>query len=180
MSAALNDLMMDHPLTLTQFFERSRRLWAKKTLSTRVPGRPLFQYTYGDFAERTQRLAGALQALGVKKGDRVATFAWNSHRHLELYWAVPLSGAILHTLNIRLSAHELTYIVNHAADSIIFVDASLLPLLETFRQKLPTVRRIVVMPEGAGALGSSGPTSAAHAEYEALVAGAEPVSGWPE
>src|SRR5438876_818377 len=179
-NARFDDLMMRYPLTLTHFFERSRRLFARKTIATRVPDGPPFRYTYGEFAERTTRLAGALAALGVRRGDRVATFAWNSHRHLELYWAVPLSGAILHTLNIRLSAHDLTCIVNHAADSIIFVDASLLPLLETFRHKLPTVRRIVVMPEGAGALGSSGPTSAAHAEYEALVAGAAPLSGWPE
>ena len=91
MSAQLNDLMMNHPLTLTHFFERSRRLFAKKTLATRVPGRPLFRYTYAEFAEHTMRLAGLLRDLGVKKGDRVATLAWNSHRHLEAYWAVPLS-----------------------------------------------------------------------------------------
>jgi fatty-acyl-CoA synthase len=173
--------MMSYPLTLTHFFERSRRLFARKTIATRVPGGPLFRYTYGEFVERTMRLAGALAALGVRKGDRVATFAWNSHRHLELYWAVPLSGAILHTLNIRLSAHDLTYIINHAGDSIIFADASLLPLLGAFRDALPTVRRIVVMPDGTGAVGSWGAaTSVEDAAYEALVAGAEPLSGWPE
>jgi fatty-acyl-CoA synthase len=172
---------MSYPLTLTHFFERSRRLFARKTIATRVPGGPLFRYTYGEFVERTMRLAGALAALGVRKGDRVATFAWNSHRHLELYWAVPLSGAILHTLNIRLSAHDLTYIINHAGDSIIFADASLLPLLGAFRDALPTVRRIVVMPDGTGAVGSSGAAAAVEdTAYEALVAGAEPLSGWPE
>ena len=181
MNARFDNLMMTYPLTLTHFFERSRRLFARKTIATRVPGGPLFRYTYGEFVERTMRLAGALAALGVRRGDRVATFAWNSHRHLELYWAVPLSGAILHTLNIRLSAHDLTYIVNHAGDSIIFADASLLPLLGAFRDALPTVRRIVVMPDGTGAVGSSGAAaSAADAAYEALVAGAEPLSGWPE
>jgi len=180
-NARFDNLMMTYPLTLTHFFERSRRLFARKTIATRVPGGPLFRYTYGEFVERTMRLAGALAALGVRRGDRVATFAWNSHRHLELYWAVPLSGAILHTLNIRLSAHDLTYIVNHAGDSIIFADASLLPLLGAFRDALPTVRRIVVMPDGTGAVGSSGAAaSAADAAYEALVAGAEPLSGWPE
>jgi acyl-CoA synthetase (AMP-forming)/AMP-acid ligase II len=180
-NARFDNLMMSYPLTLTHFFERSRRLFARKTIATRVPGGPLFRYTYGEFAERTMRLAGALAALGVRRGDRVATFAWNSHRHLELYWAVPLSGAILHTLNIRLSAHDLTYIINHAGDSIIFADASLLPQLAAFRDALPTVRRIVVMPDGVGAVGSSGAAaSAADAAYEALVAGAEPVSIWPE
>ena len=181
MNARFDNLMMSYPLTLTHFFERSRRLFARKTIATRVPGGPLFRYTYGEFVERTMRLAGALAALGVRMGDRVATFAWNSHRHLELYWAVPLSGAILHTLNIRLSAHDLTYIINHAGDSIIFADASLLPLLGAFRDALPTVRRIVVMPDGAGSVGSSGAAaSVEEAAYEALVAGAEPLSGWPE
>ena len=181
MNARFDNLMMSYPLTLTHFFERSRRLFARKTIATRVPGGPLFRYTYGEFVERTMRLAGALAALGVRRGDRVATFAWNSHRHLELYWAVPLSGAILHTLNIRLSAHDLTYIINHAGDSIIFADASLLPLLGAFRDALPTVRRIVVMPDGTGAVGSSGAAASTEdAAYEALVAGAEPLSGWPE
>jgi fatty-acyl-CoA synthase len=180
-NARFDNLMMSYPLTLTHFFERSRRLFARKTIATRVPGRSLFRYTYGEFVERTMRLAGALAALGVRKGDRVATFAWNSHRHLELYWAVPLSGAILHTLNIRLSAHDLTYIINHAGDSIIFADASLLPLLGAFRDALPTVRRIVVMPDGTGAVGSSGAAASVEdTAYEALVAGAEPLSGWPE
>src|SRR6267142_2154087 len=155
MSAPLNDLMMDYPLTLRHYFERSRRLFAKKTLATRVPGRPLFRYTYADFAERTMRLAGALATLGIRRGDRVATFAWNSHRHLELYWAAPLSGAVLHTLNIRLSASDLTYIINHAGDSVIFADASLWPVLAAIRDKLPTVRTIVIMPDAPGASGST-------------------------
>jgi len=173
-----DNLMMSYPLTLTHFFERSRRLFARKTIATRVPGQPLFRYTYRDFAERTMRLAGALAALGVRRGDRVATFAWNSHRHLELYWAAPLSGAVLHTLNIRLSPSDLTYIINHAGDSIIFADASLWPVLAAIRDKLPTVRRIVIMTDGG--LGATGTAHTEHAEYEALVTAAQPVSGWPE
>src|SRR5437870_13251462 len=142
MSHALDGLMMDYPLTLTHFFERSRRLFAKKTIATRIPGRPLFRHTYADFAERTTRLAGALRTLGLRKGDRVATFAWNSHRHLEFYWAAPLSGCVLHTLNFRLSAQDLVYIVNHAEDSVIFADTSVWPVLEAIREKIPSVRRI--------------------------------------
>src|SRR5262245_8230988 len=84
---AMKGLIMDYPLTLTQFFERTRKLFAKKRLGTRVPGRGLDTVTYGDWAERVTRLAGALQALGIRKGDRVGTFAWNSHRHLEVYFA---------------------------------------------------------------------------------------------
>jgi len=177
-SPRFDNLMMSYPLTLTHFFERSRRLFARKAIATRVPGKPLFRYTYGDFAERTMRLAGALAALGVRRGDRVATFAWNSHRHLELYWATPLSGGVLHTLNIRLSPLDLTYIVNHAGDSVIFADASLWPVLAAIRDKLPTVRQIVIMPDGvADAAETAGRE---HSEYEALLAAAQPVSGWPE
>jgi fatty-acyl-CoA synthase len=170
--------MMNYPLTLTHFFERSRRLFAKKTIATRVPGRAMFRYTYDDFAERTTRLAGALAALGVRRGDRVATFAWNSHRHLEIYWAAPLSGAILHTLNIRLSPLDLTYIINHAGDSVIFVDASLWPALAAIRDKLTTVRKIVIMPDGvADAAQTAGRE---HDEYEAMLSEAEPLRAWPE
>jgi len=174
MSPQLDNLMMDHPLTLTHFFERSRRLWAKKTVATRVPGRPLFRYTYADFAERTTRLAGVLRSFGLKKGDRVATLAWNSHRHLEVYWAAPLSGFVLHTLNFRLSAQDLTYIINHAEDSVIFVDANVWPVLEAIRDKLPSVRRVVIMRDTPDAEVPPGLD-----EYEALLATATPVTGWP-
>jgi len=174
MNPQLDGLMMDYPLTLTHFFERSRRLFAKKTLATRVPGRPLFRHTYADFAERTTRLAGALRALGLRKGDRVATLAWNSHRHLEIYWAAPLSGYVLHTLNFRLSAQDLTYIVNHAEDAVIFADASMWPVLEAIRDKIPSVRRIVIMRDTPDATVPAGLD-----EYEALLAAAAPVTGWP-
>jgi len=174
MSAGLDNLMMNYPLTLTHFFERSRRLWAAKTLATRVPGQPLHRYTYADFAARTMRLAGALQAMGLRKGDRVATFAWNSHRHLELYWAAPCSGAVLHTLNIRLSPHDLAFIINHAGDSVIFADASLWSILESIRDSIPSVRTIVIMPDTTDAR-----TPAGLPDYETLVAASPPVRGWP-
>ncbi|MBI2466348.1 MAG: long-chain fatty acid--CoA ligase [Candidatus Rokubacteria bacterium] len=165
--------MMDYPLTLTHFFERSRRLFAKKGLATRVPGAPLFRYTYADFAERVCRLAGALRALGIERGERVGTLAWNSHRHLELYWAAPLLGAVLHTVNIRLSAQDLTYIINHAGDAILFVDASLWPVIEPIRKELPSVRQFVVMPDAPV------PAAPGLREYEALVCDARPVTAWP-
>ena len=175
MTAQLNDLMMDYPLTLTHFFERSRRLFAKKMLATRVPGQPLFRYTYADFAERTQRLAGLLRDLGIEKGDRVATLAWNSHRHLEVYWAAPLSGAVLHTLNFRLSAQDLTYIINHAQDTIIFADASVYPMLAAIRDKIPCVKHVVIMKDTVDAAVPDGLP-----EYEALLAKAAPLTAWPD
>jgi fatty-acyl-CoA synthase len=183
MAAQLDDLMMDYPLTLTQFFERSRRLFGNKTLATRQPGQPLFRYTYADFFERARRLAGVLRDLGVGKGDRVATLAWNSHRHLELYWAVPLSGAVLHTLNFRLSAQDLVYIVNHAGDSVIFVDSSVWPVLAAIRAQCPRVRTIVVMQDGPPSVGgqpaTAAPPPAELPDYETLLARATPLGEWP-
>ncbi|MFQ5521593.1 MAG: long-chain fatty acid--CoA ligase [Candidatus Methylomirabilia bacterium] len=167
--------MMDYPLTLTQFFERSRRVFPQKSLATRIPDAPLFRYTYGEFADRVMQLAGALQGLGIKRGDRVGTFAWNSHRHLEIYWAAPLLGSVLHTVNIRLSQADLTYIINHAEDSILFVDATLWPLLEPVRKALKSVRQIVIMPD-TPAVG----VPAGVLEYETLLEDAKPVSAWPQ
>ena len=143
----MKGLIMDYPLTLTHFFERARRLFPKKTLGTRVPGVGLVKYTYADFAERTARLAGALAALGVEKGDRVGTLAWNSHRHLEVYFAAPLMGAVLHTVNLRLSAQDITYIVNHAGDQVLITDASLWHVLEPIRKR-PHERRARDRDEG--------------------------------
>jgi fatty-acyl-CoA synthase len=171
----MQGLMMDYPLTLTQFFERSRRLFANKTLATRVPSRPLFRYTYADCAERVARLAGGLAALGVRPGDRVGTFAWNTHHHMEAYWAVPMMGAVLHTVNFRLSPQDITYIINHAGDSVLLVGASVWPLLAPIRQNLTTVRQFVIirdMPEA--------PTPAGGIEYEDLLGIGTPVVDWPQ
>jgi fatty-acyl-CoA synthase len=169
----MQGLMMDYPLTLTHLFERSRRLFPRKALATRVPEGPLFRYTYADFAERVRRLAGALAGLGVQRGERVGTVAWNSHRHLELYWAAPLSGAVLHTINIRLSPRDLVYIVNHAGDAVLFVDASLWSVIEPLRAELRTVRHYVIMPDVEVA-----PPPGVH-PYEALLAAAPPMTAWP-
>ncbi len=109
--------------------------------------------TYGEVAERVDRLARVLDRLGVKQGDRVGTFAWNNQRHLELYMAVPCVGAVLHTLNVRLFAEQLTYIVNHAEDGVIFVDDSVVPILQELAPTFEGVRHYVVMGDGdAGTL----------------------------
>jgi fatty-acyl-CoA synthase len=120
--------MHDFPLTLPHFFERAERLFAdKEVVTVTATGRE--RVTYGTWAERARRLGGVLEALGVSADGRVATFAWNTARHLELYFAAPCTGRVLHTLNIRLSPEQLVYIVNHAEDEVIFVDRSLARLL---------------------------------------------------
>ena len=143
----MRGLMMDYPLTLTLLLERARRLFPKKEVITRTAG-GVHRYTYADLYRRACRLANALRALGVQRGDRVGSFAWNSYRHLELYLGVPSSGAVLHTLNIRLFPEQISFIVNHAEDAVIFVDDSLLPALEPLAAEFPGVRAYVVMGDG--------------------------------
>ena len=171
----MKGLMMDYPLTITQFFERSRRLFAKKTLATRIPGQPLFRYTYAEFAERVRRLAGGLRALDIRPGDRVGTFMWNCHQHLEAYWAIPMMGAVLHTVNFRLAPPDIAYIVTHGGDTILIVGASVWPLLEPMRRELTTVREIVIVRDTADARLPVGGL-----EYEDLLRRGAPVAEWPQ
>ncbi len=171
---ALDNLMMNYPLTLTHFFERARRLFPNKTLGTRVPGVGLQKSTYADFADRTARLADALRVLGVRKGDRVATLAWNSTRHLEIYFAAPMMGAVLHTVNLRLSAQDITYIVNHAEDRVLIADASLWPILEPLLPQLTSLQHVIVMKDTPDAR-----IPPRTLDYEALLREAEPVQTWP-
>src|SRR6266568_6651879 len=171
----MKGLIMDYPLTLTQFFERARKIFHRKTMATRVPGVGLWRYTYADYADRVCRLSAALAKLGLAKGDRVGTFAWNSHRHMEVYFAAPLMGMVLHTVNIRLSAQDITYIINHAEDRVLVVDASLWHLIEPIRKDLTSVRHFVVMKDSPDAQIPPGTL-----DYEALVADAKPVTDWPK
>ncbi len=180
----MQGLMQEGPLTLPMIFHRAERLFADKAIVTggrRPDGggpAPVERTTYGAWAERTRRLGGALDDLGISPSGRVATFAWNSGRHLELYFAAPCTGRVLHTLNIRLFADQLTYIVNHAADEVIFVDRSLLGVLMPLAGGFPTVRHIVVMedlaPEAAAAAPLPDDSRIVH--YETLVAGGRRVA----
>ena len=126
--------------------------------------------------DRANQLAHALAGVGVKPGDRVASFMWNNYRHLELYQAVPSMGAVLHTLNIRLSPTDLEYIINHASDKVIVADEDLLPLLEPLVDKMPTVERIIICRHGEG-----GETSFASTDdYEDFISGQGTEYDWPE
>ncbi|WP_026137581.1 long-chain-fatty-acid--CoA ligase [Rhodococcus ruber] len=136
------------PLVITDFLYRARELFSAKTITQYQDGGAISRYTYRDYTDRVFRLAAALIELGVRPGDRVATLAWNHRRHLELYLAVPLAGAVLHTVNLRLEADEIAYIVDHADDRMIFVDTALLPLLDTARARRPGM--LVVTTDGDG------------------------------
>src|SRR5213592_4711991 len=141
--------MQQTPLTLPIIFRRAERLYKNKLIITSGPtGR--VRTTYGEWAERSRRLGGVLNDLGISDDGRVATFAWNTSRHLELYFAAPCTGRVLHTLNIRLFPEQLTYIVNHAEDEVIFVDRSLAALLFPLLPTFTTVKHLVVMDDGKG------------------------------
>jgi fatty-acyl-CoA synthase len=166
--------MQDFSLTLPHLFERAERLFAdKEVVTVTATGRE--RTTYDTWAGRARRLGGALDALGVGADGRVATFAWNTARHLELYFAAPCTGRVLHTLNIRLFPEQLVYVVNHAEDEVIFVDRSLARLLFPLVGQLTTVKHVVVMDDGTGDLPPLDAAAEVH-DYEALLAAADPVA----
>ena len=128
-----------------------------KEIVTRLPDKSFHRYTYADFAARARRLASALQGLGLKDGARVATLAWNHYQHLEIYFGVPISGNVVHTLNLRLSPGDLAYIANHAGDKVLLVDESLMPLCEAFMDQVEFEHVIKIGPEYEELLASGDP-----------------------
>ena len=140
----MRGLMMNHPLLLTHFLERASMLYPKQEIVSRLP-EGIHRTTYAEVFERVKRLARSLADLGVAPGERVGTFAWNHFRHYELYFAVPSSQRVLHTLNVRLFPEQVIYIANHAQDRVIFVDDVLVPALEKIAPSLHGVKAYVVM-----------------------------------
>jgi fatty-acyl-CoA synthase len=136
--------MMQYPLTLPHILERAAKFFPGAEIVSRRPDHSLHRYTYADLCRRARALAEALQAAALKRGDRVATLMWNHHAHLEAYFGVPLSGGVIHTLNLRLAPSEIAYIANHAADRFLIVDDILLPLYEKIRDSVRFERIFVV------------------------------------
>jgi len=146
--------MQDTPLSMVHIFERAEKYHPEKTITTATAVGKV-RTNYGEWAARTRQLGGALDKLKITSDGRVATFAWNTARHLELYFAAPCTGRVVHTLNIRLFPEQLTYIANHAEDQVIFVDRSLFGLLAPLLPTFETVRHIVVMDDGKGEIPQS-------------------------
>ncbi|MGD9794591.1 MAG: long-chain fatty acid--CoA ligase [Acidimicrobiia bacterium] len=184
--------MQDIPLSIAMIFDRAENFHRDRPIVT-VTANGRERTTYRQWAERTRRLGSMLERLGLAPDARVGTFAWNTARHLELYFAAPCTGRVLHTLNIRLFPEQITYIVNHAADEVIFLDRSLAPLLAPLLDTFTTVRHLVVMDDGKGGIelpdGSVGWPPAGERpatwhgmelhDYEELLAQCEPMQ-WPE
>ena len=170
----MQGLMMDYPLTLQHAYNRAVSLFAHKEIVTRTDY-GIHRYTFKEWGARTAQLANALHKAGVTDGERIATFGWNTYRHLELYFAIPCIGAVLHTLNIRLFTEQLVFTINNAEDKIIFVDGDLVPLLENVADQLPTVKQYVIMGEPPYS-----PTKLQPAvDYEEFIAGQPETYDWP-
>ena len=140
----MNGLMMEFPLTLPAIFRHAERVFPRRDIVTRRADKSLHRYAIGDFAARTRGLAGALRQLGVAPGERVATLGWNHYQHLEAYFGVSMTGAVLHTLNLRLHPDELSFIVNDADDRVVLVDETLLPLWEKIAPRTRVTHAVVV------------------------------------
>jgi fatty-acyl-CoA synthase len=143
----MQGMMMDFPLTLQYILRRAESIFPRREVVTKT-AHGTHRTTYADMARRARKLGSALDRLGLKRGDRVGSFAWNTYRHLELYFGVPCSGRVLHTLNIRLFGEQVAYIVNHAEDRVIFVDDNLMPVLEKLQDEFKSVELYVVMGDG--------------------------------
>jgi fatty-acyl-CoA synthase len=166
--------MQDAPLLVSGILRHGQQVYGDSQVIT-ITG-PAGEFTQASFAEvagRAERLAKALEAIGVGDSDRVGTFLWNNQTHVEAYLAIPGMGAVLHTLNLRLFPEQLAFVINHAEDKVIIVDGSLVPLLARVKDQLTTVKHIIVAGAGdASALGES-------SSYEELLSAEEPGYAWP-
>ena len=171
-------MAMQHtPLLMSNILDRGAKVAPNEEIVT-LTENGVRRQTYKETRDRSHQLAHALAGAGIKIGDRVGTFMWNGSRHLEAYHACAGMGAVLHTLNVRLSEKDLEYIINHAEDQIIIADADVLPLLENLKGKIPTVRKIVVATEeGFEGWATELPDPV---DYEAFIAGQPTEYEWPQ
>ncbi len=173
----MQSTMMDFPLTVRHIFEHGRTTYADSEVVTNEAD-GVRRITFGALADRADQLAAGLRRLGVEPGDRVATFAWNTQEHQEAYFAIPGMGAVMHTINIRLSAEQIRYVIGHAGDSVMLADASLAsvlaPVLAAGGDELRTLRHLIMFGEGDR---SELPE---HIDYEELLAAEQPGYLWPE
>ena len=141
----MKGLIMDSQLTITSIMEHADKIHGASEIVSFTADNPEHRYSYKDAFQRTRQLANALKDLQFKRGDRIATLAWNDYRHFELYYAISCSGQICHTINPRLFPEQIEFIINHAEDKLIFTDPMFIPLLEALKSRLPTVEGYVVL-----------------------------------
>ncbi|HEY5405849.1 MAG TPA: long-chain fatty acid--CoA ligase [Ginsengibacter sp.] len=171
----MEGLMMQYPLTVPSILDHGYEVYAQKEIISILPDNTRHSYTYTDLFKRSKKLMHALvNKLGVKKGDIIGTFAWNHYQHIELYYGIPGSGAVCHTINIRLSQSQTEFIINNAEDRYIFIDASLVPVIEPIAALLPTVEAYIILNAPKGFTTSL----QSCIDYEELIADAPEDSAW--
>ncbi|WP_405814906.1 MULTISPECIES: long-chain fatty acid--CoA ligase [unclassified Streptomyces] len=171
--------MQDVPLLVTRILRHGMTIHGKSQVTTWTGEAEPHRRSFAEIGNRATRLAGALRdELGVQQDERVATLMWNNAEHIEAYFAIPSMGAVLHTLNLRLPPEQLVFIVNHAADRVVLVNGTLLPLLAPLLPHLPTVEHVVVSGIGDRSV-LEGLNVRVH-EYEELLAGSSDSFDWPE
>jgi 3-(methylthio)propionyl---CoA ligase len=173
----MNGLMMNTPLTITSILRHAEINHPDAEIVSVTTDNPRHRYTYTDAFRRTRQLANALTAYGINIGDRVATLAWNDYRHFELYYAISCTGTITHTINPRLFPEQISYIINHAEDRLIFVDPLIVPTIEAIKDELNTVESYIIMTDEA----HMPQTSLDNVQcYETFIAEASDEFDWPE
>ena len=159
--------MMDVPLSLNHLLDRAGTIFPGGQIVSRLPDKSLRRHSYAQYHRRTRALGSALQTLGLRKGERVATLCWNHHAHLEAYFGIPAAGGVMHTLNLRLSPEEIGWIAGNAKDRFLIVDDILLPLYRQFAS-LHAFEKVIVFPF------SGAPVPDGFVDYEVLLADADP------
>jgi fatty-acyl-CoA synthase len=173
----MKGLMMDAQLLISSIAQHAERFHGDREIVSVTVDNPGHRYTIREAMVRARQLANALAKLGVGHGDRVASLAWNDYRHLEVYYAVSGSGYVCHTINPRLFPEQIVYIINHAEDRFICVDAMFVPLLEAIAEKIPNVEGFIVMTDEAHMPDTSLTNVMC---YETLIAAETPEFDWPE
>ncbi len=173
----MQGLMMNTPLSISSIAEHVCRFHGDREIVSVTLDNPRHRYSWRDAIGRARRLANALTSLGIKPGDRLGTIAWNDHRHLEAYYGVSGAGFVCHTINPRLFADQLIFVINHAEDRLIFVDPMFVPLLEKVADKIQDVEGFIVMTDEAHMPETSLPN--VHC-YETLIVSASADFTWPE
>ncbi|MCG8670704.1 MAG: AMP-binding protein, partial [Pseudomonadales bacterium] len=169
--------MMQRPLLISDLLEHAARYYPESEIVSRRCEGDIHRYNYLEASKRTKKLANALQNYGINPGDRIATLAWNTYRHYEVYFAVSGIGCVTHTINPRLFPEQITYIVNHAEDRLLFVDLTFVPLLEKVAAEISCVEKIVIMADSD----KMPQTSLSNAIcYEDFIADAAEEYEWPE
>jgi len=168
--------MMNTPLSITSIMRFAERVYPDTEIVSQVSPTEVHRYTYANAFRRVRQLANALRAAGIQPGDRVATLAWNHYRHFEIYYATSCSGAICHTVNPRLFPKQLEYVINHAEDRLLFIDADMVPLWNAIKHGIKCVERVVVLTDDVRPFASSGELQC----YESFIEDQPDKFSWPD